>query len=354
MPDLATTLRERFAAPAPMTIGIEEEAVLLDGDTLDLVARGPEVVEAADPAAGVRLEMPATQVEFGSAPSATVAEAVASLAAGRRALAQAAQALGLRVACLAVHPFAAGEAPLNDLPRYVAIEAAYGFAARRQLLSAVHVHVCVRGRDRPLAVHDALRSHLPDLAALAACAPYYEGRDTGLASVRPLLAALLPRQGIPPVLGSWEALAAGVRGAGDPASWWWELRPHRLHGTIELRVPDAQASLEDTAAIAAVAHALVVQLAARHDADDLPLPEETWLIEQRRWAALRHGPEGQEERLAALLGDLAPQARALGCVAELERARRLLEGGGQAARLREAAGGDPRAAARLAAERFLT
>lgn len=346
------TLRSRFDEPAPLTVGLEEEVMLLDGETLDLAPIGPAVLAALGPGAGVKLEMPMAQLEMASAPAATVAEAVADLVEGRRAIAAAAAGLGALAACTPVHPFADGEGPLNDEPRYAAIAHAHGMAARRQLLSALHVHVCVRGADRALAVYNALRGHLPDLAALAACAPFYEGRDTGLASVRPLLAALLPRQGIPPVLPSWEVYADELAGTGDPAAWWWEMRPHRLHGTIELRAADVQAAPDDAAAIAAFAHALVAWLAARHDAGETLPIEETWRIDERRWAALRHGPAGSEERLSGIFDEIAPFAVEMGCVDELACARSLMVAGGPGAALRAAAQGDARRATERLAERF--
>src|SRR6185503_11122575 len=126
--------------------------------------------------------------------------------------------------------------------------------------------VAIRGADRALAVHDALRSFLPELGALAANAPLYGGQDTGLASARPPVSALLPRQGIPPALGSWAAYAEALRVVRDASRWWWELRPHPVHGTLEIRVPDAQATVADAAGVAAVGHTLAVWLAERHDA----------------------------------------------------------------------------------------
>ena len=147
--------------------------------------------------------------------------------------------------------------------------------ARRQLVCALQVHVAVGGADRTLAVYNALREHLPELAALAANAPFHAGADTGLASIRPKISEGLPRQGIPPAFASWDELAAELRWgttAGalpELALWWWELRPHLSHGTLELRVPDAQTTVAEAAAVAAVAHALVVRLAERHDAGEL-------------------------------------------------------------------------------------
>ena len=227
-----------------------------------------------------------------------------------------------RLAGAGAHPFASGTGPLNPGPRYEAIGAEYAAVARRQLVFGLHVHVAVRGADRALAVYNALRSFLPELAALAANAPFYEGRDSGLASVRSRISGLLPRQGVPPALDSFEAYAEALSWCGfdDPRQWWWELRLHPVFGTVEVRVPDTQRTVAETAAVGAVVHALVTHLAGRHDAGE-PLPvAESWRIDQNRWSACRHGLDGHmtdletgrreptRDRVAALLDRLGVEA----------------------------------------------
>ena len=166
------------------------------------------------------------------------------------------------------------EGPLRDLPRYNALKAAYPWAIERQLVFGLHIHVAVRGADRALAVLNAVRSYLPDLAALAGNAPLHAGRDTGLASLRPEIAGLLPREGVPPVLGSWDEyagyLAWGRRGGlfPDEGEPWWEARGHDELGTIELRVPDAQDTVEEAAGVLALGAGLVAWLAERYDAGE--------------------------------------------------------------------------------------
>ena len=178
--------------------------------------------------------------------------------------------------------------------------------ARRQLVCALQVHVAVGGADRTLAVYNALREHLPELAALAANAPFHAGADTGLASIRPKISEGLPRQGIPPAFASWEELAAELRWgrtAGalpELALWWWELRPHLSHGTLELRVPDAQTTIAEAAAVAAVGQALVVRLAERHDA---------------RRARRRRRPPGGSRRTAGRRAATGWRARSPTCAA---------------------------------------
>jgi carboxylate-amine ligase len=346
------SLRALFDAPAPSTIGVEEEVMLLDPGTLDLAPRAREALALLGGDPRFTLELPASQLEIVLPPVATVGEAAARLASARRELAT---ALGgeLRPAAAGVHPFAAPLGVLNDGERYERIASLFGDVARRQLVFALQVHVCVRGADRALAVHNALRGELPLVAALAAHAPLHAGRDTGLASVRPSISELLPRQGVPPVLASWEDYAARLAALPDPALWWWEVRPHPRFGTLEVRVPDAQATVAEAAAVVAVVHALVARLAERFDAGEALAAPPVDEVQRDRLLAARHGAGGPlRARVAALLDELAPVAARLGCAAELEDARRLLDDP-PAERLRAAfARGGGRGAARLLADLF--
>jgi glutamate---cysteine ligase / carboxylate-amine ligase len=293
----AARLAETFESIEPFTVGLEEEVMLLDPDTLDLAELAPKLLAQFDGSSPFKLELPASQLELVTPPRRSVSQAIADLARARGELLVAATGL-VRPAAAGVHPFSAPEGALNHGSRYDRAAADYGWAARRQLVCALQVHVAVGGAERTLAVYNALRAELPLLAALAANAPLYGGRDTGMASVRPAISGLLPRQGIPPVLESWEEFADGLRWGAtagsvpEPGFWWWELRPHPRFGTLELRVPDAQTTLADAAAVATVAHALVVELAERHDAGDLPRPAPSWRIAENRWSAGRHGVEG--------------------------------------------------------------
>jgi glutamate---cysteine ligase / carboxylate-amine ligase len=324
----AHQLRAIFDAPGPLTVGVEDELMLLDPESLDLVTRAPEVLAALGEDPRFKLELPASQLEIVLPPLDGADQAARALAEARALLARRAAPIA-RPAALALHPFAATEGPLNVGERYARIERQYGPVARRQLLCALQVHVAVRGADRALAVHNALREHLPALGALAAASPFHGGRDTGVASFRRQVADLLPRHGIPPALESWEVYAQELRALPEPGQWWWDVRPHPQHGTLEVRVPDAQASIADAEAIIAVVHALIAWLAARHDAGDLPRTAPTARLAAEREAAARDGlasPPG--ERVAALLDELAPVAAGIGGTPGLERARATLAAGG--------------------------
>ena len=366
----AEELRATFDGTPPLTVGLEEEVMLLDPVTLELAPRAKEALARLDGDGCFKLELPASQLEIVTAPHAGVPGAMAELEAGRRRLEARLGGL-VRPACAGVHPFSPEEGPLNTGPRYDRTQREYGALSRRQLVCALQVHVAVGGAERTLAVYNALRSLLPELAALAANAPFHRGRDTGLASVRPIVAQALPRQGVPPAIPSWEELAAALRWGAragavpEPAVWWWELRPHLAHGTLELRVPDAQTTLGEAGAVAAVGHSLVAWLAGRHDAGGLGEPDPTWRIEENRWSACRWGVEGEladlrtgervatRARLHALLDALEPVAERLGCAVELERARALAERNGALRRRAAARRGGMRGVAAELAGAFL-
>jgi glutamate---cysteine ligase / carboxylate-amine ligase len=360
----AATLRATFDRAEPLTVGVEEELMLLDPATLDLAPVAPQVIDRLAGDERFKLELPAAQLEIVLPPTRSVAELAPQLAAARRDAAAAASGLA-RLGGAGLHPFASVEGVLNEGGRYDALHREYGTVARRQLVFAFQVHVAVGGADRTLAVYNALRAQLPEIAALAANAPFHAGRDTGFASFRPIIAGMLPRQGMPPLIESWEAwaddLSWGARTGRVPSAsqWWFELRPHPMFGTLELRVPDTQATVADALAVAAVTQALVARL-IEHPRDSAP----SWRIEENRWVAARHGLDGSfaelvtgeaigvRERLHALLDELESCAASLGCAEQFAHARSLVESNG-AQRVREAAGGDPRAAARWLSERFL-
>jgi glutamate---cysteine ligase / carboxylate-amine ligase len=316
-PPTAAELRAAFDEPSAVTVGLEEELMLLDEATLDLAPHASEALAELGGDRRFKLEMPAAQLEIVTAPHATVARAADELAGARADLAAAVEGR-FRLAGAGAHPFAAGSGPLNPGPRYEAIEHEYASVARRQLVFGLHVHVAIRDAERALAVYNALRSYLPELAALAANAPFYEGRDSGLASVRSRVSGLLPRQGVPPALDSFEAYAEALHWCGfdDPRQWWWELRLHPVLGTVEVRVPDTQRTVAETAAIGEVIHALATHLADHHDAGEALLVADSWRIDQNRWSACRHGLDGEmidlvtgerrptRDRVAALVGRL--------------------------------------------------
>ena len=344
-PPDAASIRERFAAVAPYTVGIEEELMLLDPVSLDVAPLIDRAIAATGNDPRYKPELPAGQIEIVTPVCRTVAEATTQVARARTDLV-AALAGEARLFAAGTHPFARMPLQITDGERYAAIAREYQWAAPRGLCCGLHVHVAVADADRALAVVNAVRSYLPLLAALAANGPYLEGVDTGLATVRPKLCEGFPRQGVPPSFATLEDLVAYLAWGRSSGSFpqashvWHEVRLHPVHGTVEIRVPDMQTRVEDTAALAAVVHALVVELSERHIRGEQLATHRRERIDENRWRALRHGIHGHladlesgaematREVLRHLLDELEPTAAMLGCEAEHTHARTLLVGNG--------------------------
>jgi carboxylate-amine ligase len=367
-PPSAQELRHAFDAAPDYSVGLEDEVMLLDPEDYQLAPRGPEVLGRLDGDERFKLELPASQLEIVTPPVRTVPEAIGLLADGRTELVRRCQDQ-VRPAAAGAHPFSSGTGELNQLPQYHHTVTEFGWLAHRQLVCAFQVHVAPGSAERALAVYNAARSYLPLLAALAANAPFYEGQDTGLASIRPKLCELLPRQGVPPPIETWEQLAESLAwgneaGSFHPGAWWWELRPHRRFGTLEFRVPDAQSSVADAAALAAVVQSLVAWLGQRHQAGEALAGAAQWRIEENRWSACRYGLEGgmadletgqvrpTRDCLYELLGVLAPVAESLGCSPALAQAHELAELNGAIRQRRVAGEGGMIGLGRWLAERF--
>jgi glutamate---cysteine ligase / carboxylate-amine ligase len=336
-------LRAAFDHPVELTVAAEEELLLLDPRTFDLTPAAPGLFESLADAERYRQEISPAQIEIVSGICATSGEVRQQLAEGRR---QAVAAAGgsLRLAGVGAHPFALPWSEIGSAPRYTALLAEHQLGARLGALAAgLHVHVAVRGADRALAVHNALRTLMPALVALSANAPYIAGVDSGLATVRCTLADALPRHGTGPAFPSWDDFAEALRwgrasgAVPDPSRFWWDCRLNTRTGTIEVRAPDAQAALDDAEALVAVVQAAVADLCARHDAGD-PLPvHEVMVIEENRWRAARYGLDGdmvdtETERLRPardvvgdLLDRLQPAAGRCGSAGGLALARALLD-----------------------------
>jgi glutamate---cysteine ligase / carboxylate-amine ligase len=344
-PPDAQALRSLFEHSRELSFGVEEELMVLDPETLDLAPMARELLAGMAAVGAVKLELPASQLEIITPPRGDLAAIVADLGEGRVRLREAV-AGRVKLAAAGAHPFAAPEGVLNRAQRHVRLEREYGGVARRQLVCGLHVHVGLQGAARVLAVYNAMRAHLPELAALGANAPFRCGRDSGMASVRPLISGLLPRQGVPPAYVSWDELASDLAWGARAGrleghrGWWWELRIHAELGTLEVRVPDAQSTVADAAAIVTAACALVQWLAASYDEGELPGPAPGWRIAENRWSAARHGVAGTmldlrsgaatptRERLHELLDTLQPFASRLGGERHLERAHELAERNG--------------------------
>ncbi len=337
---------DAFGSGEAFSVGVEEELFLGDPVTGRQANSSAAVQERLGPVDGtVECELHACQIELITDVCASAREAVGKL----DDLRQAVLATGAGLLGSGTHPSALeGEAEITDKERYERIRELLGDATATPV-AGLHIHIGMPDADTAIRAFNGLRHHLPLLLALAANSPFRHARDTGLASAREVTLRGWPRSGVPRAMRDFadfcDATRLLTRAADVPDyTWfWWKLRPHPRLGTVELRALDVQASLEDTAALVALAHCL-----ARHAAEAAPVPEPSAeVLEEGAFRAARFGvsarlpdPDGRLRPVAELLGDALELARGyadeLNCNDELEALPALLERGGGAGHQRRA------------------
>jgi carboxylate-amine ligase len=321
------------------TVGIEEEAMLLvPGDWKlsqtceSVLAKLPERL-----APRATAETHGSALEMSTRPHATIASAREELAALRAALAAELHEQGLSVASAGTHPFAVwSDTVVSGGERYQFLYGSLRELARREPTYALHVHVGVASPDQAVRAANRMRAHLPLLLALSGSSPFWQGRDSGLASARTPLFQAFPRVGIPRAFRDYEhwvdTVDTMVRcdAFPDPSFLWWDVRLQPRFGTVEVRIMDAQMTTAYTAALTALVQCLVrLECEEGWPSDTmLDLPE---AIEENRFLATRDGMQASfvvpalETRVPVrtiareVLTACAPHAQDLGCVDELSR-----------------------------------
>ncbi len=348
--------------------GIEEEFFLADAATRGTPTENLKAFHAAAKARRpeAERELLQLQVETASAPTADAAEARTALAAMRGDLAAVAREHGLLLFAAGTHPSARwAHQRRTEKQRYADIMREAQMVEARNMVCGLHVHVEVPDPDARVDLMNRFLPFTPLLLGLSCSSPFWQGRDTGLAAYRLCVWGELPRTGLPDLFADaadFDRYVAALVGAGmipDASFLWWTLRPSTRYPTLELRVADSCTRLDDALAVAALYRCLVRLLVRRPEvnrgltgADRGIAAENMWRVQRYgRHAALvgEAGAVSYADRLDAVLTEVAEDADALGCAADLARARTILAAGtsadGQVAAHAAAAGGPGAAAA---------
>jgi len=316
-------------------VGVEEELHLVDPDTHQLTPAAAQVIDGMNlPEGRVGHEAYAAQIELRSPPCTDARDLRAALEENRAAAAAAdATLMGV-----GLHPTdTSGSADIVDNPRYAEVAESMRDLFGRTPEAALHVHVGMPDAETGVRVFNGLRRHLPLLIGLAANSPWWFGRDSGLASARWALVRSYPGRGVPPAFESWEQYQehlARVGEAGGPSDYtlvWWDIRPHPRFGTVEIRELDAQASVDDSVALAALTQALA-RREAESPAADLPPAEAI------AWSCFRAARDGLDADVLheGRLTPVSVAGRELAAELDLPEVEELVARGGGAKRRREA------------------
>ena len=261
---------------------------------------------------------------------------------------------GYRIMCTGTHPFSSwADQTVSPDPRYHRLIEDCQWTARRLLIFGIHTHVGVGSGEEAIAISNGLATYIPHFLALSSSSPFWQGRDTGLASIRSKIFESLPTAGLPYFMENWGQFQRFMRtliGAGTIRSIrevWWDIRPHPGFGTLELRICDGIPTMDELCSMVALSQSLVVWLGERYNAG-LPLPQhKAWTVRENKWRAARYGldaeiirdEEGNLLSLRRSIGDtvemLEPVAERLGCHEDLVKVNDILERGTSAVRQRE-------------------
>jgi glutamate---cysteine ligase / carboxylate-amine ligase len=340
---------QRFTGPN-YTIGIEEELMILDAQSLELSNSIETMLEATSEGA-VRPELMESVLEIATAPHANIAEAGQELRALRRQVRETAATKGLAIGSAGTHPFALWEEQrIVARPRYRDLISALRFVARQEIIFGAHVHIGIDGPDKAIHVANGMRVHIPLLLALSANSPFWRADATGLASTRTPIFRAFPRVGIPPYYDGWADYEQRIEfmcASGtieDYTYLWFDVRPHPNLGTVEIRVADAQTRVDHTLAIAALVQAMVKELSEHFDEGTELAHYPYEMLDENKWLAARHGLEGElvdlpsQERVGTkqlarrVLDRMKGHAEDLGSDRELEGINDLLQRGNGAQR----------------------
>jgi glutamate---cysteine ligase / carboxylate-amine ligase len=316
-----SVLDHAFGAGDPYTLGVEEEYMLLDGQTFDLVQHIDTVladVAGHELETHVNAELMQSVLEIATPVCRTASDVDTQLRQLRSYVGEVARQRDMRVGSAGTHPFSLFERQrITAKDRYRALVDQLQYIARRELIFGMHVHVAVDGPEKAIQVVNGLIAHLPELVALSASSPFWRGEATGLHSSRHMVFAAFPRSGPPPrfrdyadyadVVGQLERTGC----IADYTHIWWDIRLHPRLGTIEIRICDAVTRLDDAVAITALCQALVKHYSERFDAGEEIPSFHRILTTENKWLAARYGLDAPIMDLHSGRRNRAPVAQAI-------------------------------------------
>jgi glutamate---cysteine ligase / carboxylate-amine ligase len=341
-----------FGSSRRSNIGLEWELAVVDHTSGELSPSAPEILQRMrasddDGFPQVTAELLTNTVEVVSGPHDHVGNAVGDLERMIERVRVVTDDLGVDLMCAGTHPFSQWfqQHVTPDHERYATLIDRTQWWGRQMMIWGVHMHIGVDSRDKVLPIINSLLAYYPHFQALSASSPFWVGEATGYASNRALLFQQLPTAGLPPQLGAWanyEELVGDLTHVGvidDHSELRWDVRPSPKWGTIELRYCDGLSSVEEVAALAALAQCLVEDLSTRLDNGEQLPTMQPWFVRENKWRAARYGLEaiiiqdsaGNEalvrDDTRALLARLEPIAERLGCRDQLQGVHRILDRG---------------------------
>ena len=357
-----------FHSSQRSSLGVEMELQIVDRETRELSSAASKIL--AELGAGhpdgrhpkAKHELLESTIEVITGVCQTAADARSDLEETLGELRSHTGDAGLELLCSGTHPFSSWSAQqVSPDARYHHLIEQVQWPARRLQIFGIHVHVGVRSAAKAIAISNALGVYIPHLLGISASSPYWQGHDTGLASARSKVFEGLPTAGLPYQFENWEEFQRFMKALmfanaiTTIREVWWDIRPHPVFGTVELRICDGIPTLGEVVSVAALSQCLVEWMDQRHERGERLEVQPDWIVRQNKWRAARYGVEAEiivdgeghvvplREALHRLTDELSPVARQLGCENELAgiftmserpsylRQREIVAGGGSLA-----------------------
>jgi carboxylate-amine ligase len=331
---------DEFIPSEPLSVGVEIEFQLIDRESRELVNGIKPLIEIYPESPYVKPEFIQNTVELASRVGRNVTDVHQHLLLLAKNLKPHCNHLGMDLCGAGTHPFDERFALFTPLPRYRQLEKTCGILGHMQVTFATHVHIGVRTRDEAIYLFRALKPYLPLFMALSANSPFWRGFDTGFVAYRHRVLAASRNYGIPPSFESWDQFSKFLE-ASQRAGMLesvrdihWDIRPRPHLGTVELRVMDAQPTIDEAMQLAALARSLAACVLDKRDRTDnnlLPQDLPWWIEQDNHYTTSRLGlgagyvlnRHGNVRSLRTIWEDVAeavhPYAESLGDVAYLQR-----------------------------------
>ena len=336
------------------TIGIEEEYLVVDRETRDLIKSPPDAIwKELENVLGSQVtpEFLKAQIEVGTRVCSTVGEAREDLTRMRLGLSEVVNEYGAAIIASSTHPFANWlEQETTDDPRYMSLASDYQQVARQLVICGMHVHVGIGDPHLRIDLMNQVRYMLPHMLALSTSSPFWAGQPTGLLAYRLVIFQNLPRTGVPEEFASWGEYERTVEilvDAGlieDASKLWWDIRPSSRDPTLEMRVSDICTRLEDAMTVAALYQCLLGFLYRLRRDNQRWRTYSPMMIEENLWRAQRYGVDGSlvdfgrgelveySDLIEEFIELLAQDATEFGVREELRHARTIVSEGTSAHR----------------------
>ena len=328
------------------TVGIEEEYLVIDIGTLNLVSTmPPALMEECDRELGsqVSKELLQCQIEVGTRVCKTMQEAREELVYLRGTVARIARKHDCLIIASSTHPFSFGFTLITDDARYQELAEQLQRVVQRLYISGMHVHVGIPDDELRIDLMNQASYTLPHMLALTTSSPFWRGENTGLKSYRVSVFEQMPRTGVPPYFQSYADYMKHVNVLVDldiienPTKIWWDIRPSWRFPTLELRLSDICTHVDDAIAVASVFRCWLRMLYRLKKNNQRWREYSSFLIQENRWRAQRYGIDkglidfGQgtmvefPELMDELIELITEDAEYFGCMDEINHIRTILE-----------------------------